>query len=83
MGLLRAWLGFYRRPPGEHGKLHLGRSDPDELSVQDLCISTHWEPIEPTPGTRHGVNLRNFEAELLASVRVRRFDGADTWEFLD
>lgn len=46
-------------------------------------ISTHWEPIEPTPGARHGVNLRNFGAELLGSVTVRRFDGADTWEFLD
>ncbi|EKE70211.1 glutathione-dependent formaldehyde-activating protein [Gallaecimonas xiamenensis 3-C-1] len=46
-------------------------------------IITHWEPIEPTPGSRHGVNLRNFEPELLASVVVRQFDGADTWQFLD
>ena len=26
-------------------------------------------------------NLANFDPELIASVRVRRFDGANTWEF--
>ncbi|GHE26838.1 GFA family protein [Vulcaniibacterium thermophilum] len=46
-------------------------------------IVTHWEPLERTPGARHGVNLRNFDPALLESVVVRRFDGADTWEFLD
>ncbi len=46
------------------------------------CV-THWEPLNPEAGARHGVNLRNFDAALLDSVRVRRFDGADTWEFLD
>jgi hypothetical protein len=29
------------------------------------------------------VNLRNFEPKLVDSVVVRRFDGADTWTFLD
>ncbi|GAA4791370.1 hypothetical protein [Lysobacter hankyongensis] len=46
-------------------------------------IATHWEPVERMPGARHGVNLRNFEPSLLASVVVRRFDGADSWTFLD
>jgi len=35
------------------------------------------------PGARHGVNLRNFEPALSESVDVKRFDGADTWKFLD
>ena len=46
-------------------------------------ISTHWEPIEPAPHARHGVNLRNFEPAVLESVPVRRFDGADTCTFLN
>ena len=46
------------------------------------CV-THWEPIPPTEGTRHGVNLACFDPALIASVRTRRFDGADTWTFLD
>lgn len=46
------------------------------------CV-THWEPMTPEPGARHGVNLRNFAPEWVAAVRVRDFDGADTWRFLD
>lgn len=46
-------------------------------------IPTHWEPLDASPGARHGVNLRNFAPELLESVLVRRFDGARTWEFLE
>ncbi len=46
------------------------------------CV-THWEPLPPAFGARHGVNLANFDPELIAAVRVRRFDGADTWKFLD
>ena len=46
------------------------------------CV-THWEPLESTPGQKHGVNLGNFHPDLIASVRVRRFDGADTWKFID
>ena len=46
------------------------------------CI-THWEPLDPAPGAKHGVNLGNFEPSLIAQVPARRFDGADTWEFLD
>jgi hypothetical protein len=46
------------------------------------CV-THWEPIEPTAGAKHGVNLGNFDPKLIASVRIRRFDGGDTWQFID
>lgn len=46
------------------------------------CV-THWEPLPPEPGARHGVNLNNFELRLRESVQVRHFDGADSWEFLD
>lgn len=46
-------------------------------------VFTHWEPLDPKPGARHGVNLRNFEPKLLESVAVRRFDGAETWAFLE
>jgi len=46
-------------------------------------VVTHWEPMEPQAGERHGVNLNNFDPKLLEAVPVRRFDGADTWTFLD
>lgn len=70
---------------------HPGNTEPyiwgDRTLVNFRCrtcgIITHWEPLEASPGARHGVNLRNFEPALLASVTVRPFDGAETWEFLD
>ena len=46
------------------------------------CI-THWEPLQLKSDSRIGVNTRNFEPSALGEVRVRRFDGAATWKFLD
>jgi hypothetical protein len=46
------------------------------------CI-THWEPLDGNPSGRAGVNIRNFDPEVLGPFRIRRFDGADTWTFLD
>jgi hypothetical protein len=45
------------------------------------CV-THWVPI--VRGVkRMGVNFRNFEPSVIETTRVRRFDGARTWKFLD
>lgn len=46
-------------------------------------IATHWEPLVSNTDNRHGVNLNNLDPARLAQMRVRRFDGADTWTFLD
>lgn len=46
------------------------------------CV-THWEPIDGEHGARHGVNLSNFDRRLVESVKIRHFDGADTWTYLD
>jgi hypothetical protein len=46
-------------------------------------VVTHWEPLAPTPGCKQGVHLGNFDRALIESVRVRRFDGADSWTFID
>jgi hypothetical protein len=46
------------------------------------CI-THWQPVELTENSRMGVNARNLEPGTIASVRVRRLDGASTWKYLD
>jgi len=46
------------------------------------CV-THWEPLDPSVVTKQGVNLGNFDPALIAAVRVRKFDGANTWRFFD
>lgn len=45
------------------------------------CL-THWLPLDRA-STRMGINFRNFEPSVIESIRIRRFDGADTWRFLD
>jgi hypothetical protein len=45
--------------------------------------STHWEPLEPKADSKMGVNARNMDPAEIASVRIRHFDGADTWTYLD
>ena len=45
--------------------------------------ATHWEPLKVEPGTKGGINLNNFDPKLIENVRIRKFDGADTWSFLD
>jgi len=39
--------------------------------------------LEFKPGCKQGVHLGNFVPALIASVRVRKFDGADSWKFFD
>jgi hypothetical protein len=45
------------------------------------CI-THWSPIEASLD-RMGVNARLMPPAIVDAARIRRFDGADTWKFLD
>lgn len=45
------------------------------------CV-THWTSLKPGDAGRMGVNMANFEPDLVAALEVRRFDGADTWEYL-
>lgn len=42
--------------------------------------TTHWMA---TDGSRYAVNGQLASEADMEDVRVRRFDGADTWEFLD
>jgi hypothetical protein len=53
------------------------------LRCRTCGVTTHWEPLDAKAGSRHGVNLRNFDPALVSTVRVRRLDGATTWQFLD
>ncbi|HKU94003.1 MAG TPA: GFA family protein [Vineibacter sp.] len=45
------------------------------------CV-THWSAIDPSL-ERMGVNTRLMDPQVLVGIKVRRLDGADTWEYLD
>jgi hypothetical protein len=45
--------------------------------------ATHWESLPSAARPRVGVNMRMFDHDIHAGVRIRRFDGADSWTYLD
>jgi hypothetical protein len=44
---------------------------------------THYESVDKHPESRFALNARMLPLEILESLPVRRFDGADTWQYLD
>lgn len=44
--------------------------------------TTHWQGLDPKLD-RMAVNARLFPRRDIEKIRIRRFDGADTWQFLD
>lgn len=46
------------------------------------CFS-HWESLDPNQTDRMGVNARLFENVEIDKIRIRHFDGANSWEYLD
>jgi hypothetical protein len=45
--------------------------------------TTHWLPLIMPSDGNGGVNARLFDSSLVRGLRIRRFDGADTWTYLD
>ena len=45
--------------------------------------TTHYESVEKDADSRIAVNSRMMRRGDIAGIRVRTFDGADTWEWLD
>jgi len=49
-----------------------------------ICgCTTHWESLEPDKNPRMAVNCALAEPGDIAGLRVRNFDGADSWSYLD
>lgn len=46
------------------------------------CL-THYEDVKKGEDRRVAINARMMAPEEIASVRIKTFDGADTWKYLD
>jgi len=44
--------------------------------------TTHYETLQDD-GEIMAVNFRMCEPEVFSEIRVRKFDGADSWKFID
>ena len=45
--------------------------------------TTHWQNLRPEEYGHMAVNCRLCEPEAIAALRIRHFDGADSWTYLD
>lgn len=45
------------------------------------CVM-QWKELAIGPGSRTGVNARNFEPSALGAVRIRLLDGAASWKYV-
>ncbi len=52
------------------------------VSCATCGVTTHWEAADPD-STRRAVNAALCDPEQRDGLRIRQFDGADTWTFLD
>mgnify|MGYP003122211775 CR=1 FL=1 len=46
-------------------------------------IATHWTSRDPAEPRRMKINFTTARDPVPDTVRVRHFDGADSWEYLD
>jgi len=45
--------------------------------------STHYESVEKDDGSRFSVDAGCMTKEAIANVRIRTFDGARSWKYID
>lgn len=69
-------------PGSQHAYIWGDKSIRTMRCAQCGCV-THWEPVEAGAIGRWGVNTRNFAPGVMDGVRIRHFDGADSWTYLD
>ena len=49
-----------------------------------ICgCTTHWENLRPDESSHMAVNFRMCATADISKFRIRKFDGADTWAFLN
>jgi hypothetical protein len=53
------------------------------VSCKTCGCTTHWENLDPAPTARMAVNANMADPKVIKGIRIRLFDGADTWEYLD
>jgi hypothetical protein len=69
--------------PGATDAYVWGKASRRFVRCRTCGCTTHVEPTSPTPESELEVNLRIFEPAVLGQFRVRFFDGANTWKYLD
>ncbi|MCK8464214.1 GFA family protein [Aliiroseovarius sp. S1339] len=91
--ICRRYGALWAHCPPNEGAILSGQDNLTTYSWGDRLISfhfckacgcmTHWGPGESAETDRFAVNLRMAPPEVTDDLKIRRFDGANTWDFLD
>jgi hypothetical protein len=76
--------------PSQVGMPKAGSTQPyvwgDRMLAFHRCktcgVTTHWQSLDGAQD-RMGVNARLVDGLAWDKIRIRHFDGADTWQYLD
>ncbi len=52
-------------------------------SCKTCGCTTHWESLDTDKSSNMAVNCRMIEPAEISNIKIRKFDGADTWTYLD
>ena len=65
----------------------IGYCQGDKTLVVRSCktcgCTTHWENLKDPQDGHMAVNCRMADPKVIADLKVRHFDGAESWQFLD
>jgi len=69
--------------PGAADEYSWGKATRRFVRCRICGCTTHVSPVNPKPESKVEVNIRLFAPPELGHFRLRFFDGADTWKYLD
>lgn len=52
-------------------------------SCKTCGCTTHWTSLDPATNDRMAVNCAMADPHLIADLRIRTFDGAESWTYMD
>ncbi len=53
------------------------------VSCRSCGCTTHWVSLDAAPDSRLAVNCAMVDPDRLKDIPIRRFDGAESWDYLD
>lgn len=68
--------------PGATDEYAWGRRSQRFIRCRTCGCVMQWKKFVTGADTWTGVNARNFEPSALGDVRIRLFDGADSWKYI-
>ncbi len=70
-------------PPDQTITYRHGKGDLTFHSCKTCGATTHWIANNPEKTNRIAMNLRLADLDVIDTIKLRHFDGANSWTFID